>query len=289
VLDPASHLDFLAAALAEDQAGSDRTSLALVPPDATGVADVHAHAGGTLAGLPLVEPLLRLLDPDATVESEYQDGDEFAERAVVATWRGRSQALLGAERTALNLLRRLCGVATETSRFVAAVAGTRARILDTRKTTPGWRELEKYAVRCGGGENHRMRLDDAAMIKENHLLAAFGRTGKEAIAEAVVRARRALPPGVPLCVEVETLDELEAVLPHRPDVVMLDGFDLGDLRRAVRRVAASPAPRPQTEATGGVTLETVEAIAAAGVDRISVGSITHSAPAVDLSLRFRPR
>jgi nicotinate-nucleotide pyrophosphorylase (carboxylating) len=289
VLDVSRHLPFLASALEEDAARDDATSRALVPAGASAVADVLAHEPGVLAGLPLVTPLLRLLDPEAVVECPYEDGDEVAEGAVVSTWFGRARAILGVERTALNLLRRLSGIASSTASYVAAVAGTSAKILDTRKTTPGWRELEKYAVRCGGGENHRLRLDDAAMIKENHVLASIGRTGPEALAEAVRRVRAGLPAGVELFVEVETLDELEAVLPLRPRVVMLDGFDLSDLRRAVLRVRASPEPRPLLEATGGVTIENVEAVAAAGVDRISVGAITHSAPALDLSLRVRPR
>jgi nicotinate-nucleotide pyrophosphorylase (carboxylating) len=289
LLDPTPHLPFLAAALEEDGARLDVTSHALVPEGATAVADVVSQERGVLAGLPLLGPLLRMLDPQARVEAAHDDGDEVAERSVLATWRGNARSILAAERTGLNLLRRLSGIATLTSRFVEAVAGTGARILDTRKTTPGWRELEKYAVRCGGGENHRLRLDDAAMVKENHVIAAMGRTGAEPLAGAVARLREALAPGVVVHVEVESLEELAAVLPLRPDVVMLDGLDLGDLRAAVRSVRALPEPRPLLEATGGVTLDDVEAVAATGVDRISVGAITHSAPALDLSLRLRSR
>jgi nicotinate-nucleotide pyrophosphorylase (carboxylating) len=288
VLHPDAHLPLLDAALREDAAEHDLTTRALVPEEAQGSAEVVAKERGVLAGLPLVAPLLRQLDPTGAVEALAQDGDEVAPGTRVAVLRARSRALLAAERPALNFLRHLSGVATLTARFVEAVAGTRARILDTRKTTPGWRDLEKHAVRCGGGENHRMRLDDAAMLKENHLLASVGRTGPAAIAAAVERLRTALPPDVPLHVEVESLEELEAVLPLRPDVVMLDGLDLGDVRRAVVRVRASAEPRPLVEATGGVTLENVEALAATGVDRISVGALTHSAPALDLSMRFVP-
>jgi nicotinate-nucleotide pyrophosphorylase (carboxylating) len=159
-------------------------------------------------------------------------------------------------------------------------------IYDTRKTTPGWRLLEKHAVRCGGGRNHRQGLNDALMVKENHLYAAFGRTGPAALVEAIRRCRAAAP-GAPLYVEVEDLDELRAVAAERVDVVMLDGFELGDVRQAVKHVRGLPPPRPQLEVTGGVTLESVPGWAASGVQRISVGALTHSAPALDLSLRVR--
>jgi nicotinate-nucleotide pyrophosphorylase (carboxylating) len=288
VLDPDAHLGLLDAALREDAAERDLTTEALVPADARGTAEVVCRERGVLAGLPLLPPLLRRLDPTGTVEALAQDGEEAGPGAVVARLRARSRALLAVERTALNVLRRLSGVATLTARYVEAVAGTGAKVYDTRKTTPGWRELEKHAVRCGGGENHRMRLDDAAMLKENHLLASEGTTGPAAVGRAVARLRETLPEGVPLCVEVESVEELEAALPHRPDVVMLDGFDLGDVRRAVRLVRASGEPRPLVEATGGITLENVAAFAAAGVDRVSVGALTHSAPALDLSMRFLP-
>jgi nicotinate-nucleotide pyrophosphorylase (carboxylating) len=178
-------------------------------------------------------------------------------------------------------------VATATRALVEATAGTGARILDTRKTTPGWRELERYAVRAGGGENHRADLADAAMVKENHLRAAFGRTGPEAIREAVRRCRASLPPGTTVYCEVETLDELDAAIEARADVVMLDGFDLGDVRRAVQRLRGVPPPRPRLEATGGVRLDTAPALAAAGVPRLSTGAITRGATILDLSRRVR--
>jgi nicotinate-nucleotide pyrophosphorylase (carboxylating) len=192
----------------------------------------------------------------------------------------------------LNVLRHLSGIATLTRRFVDAVAGLPVTVLDTRKTTPGWRDLEKYAVRCGGGKNHRLRLDDGAMLKENHLLASFGRTGPAAISEAVDRLRANLPKGFPLCVEVETLEELAAVVDEGAEILMLDGFSRDDLRRAVAAVKGAKGgkgAKPLLEATGGITLETVRAIAETGVDRISVGALTHSAPALDLSIRHRPR
>ncbi len=287
MIDPTPFLPFLATALEEDLGNGDRTSLALVPETRPTTADLLGRASGVLSGLPFLEALVRILDPAAEVETHLEDGVALSDGVVVATVRGRARAVLGSERTALNVIRRLSGIATLTHQFVAAVAGLPVKILDTRKTTPGWRELEKYAVRCGGAENHRRRLDDAAMLKENHLLAAFGRTGPAAIAEAVRRLRANLPDAFPIYVEVENDDELAAVADERVDVIMLDGFDLAGLRRAVAYVRARRSPRPLLEATGGVTLETVRAIAETGVDRISVGALTHSAPALDLSMRHR--
>ena len=287
MIDPTPFLPFLATALKEDLGRGDRTSEVLVASTKTTTADLLGRADGVLCGLPFLEALVRILDPEATVETFLVDGDRLRDGVVVATVRGRARAVLGSERTALNVIRRLSGIATLASRFVAAVAGLPVRILDTRKTTPGWRELEKYAVRTGGAENHRKRLDDAAMVKENHLLAAFGHTGPAAIAEAVHRLRAAVPEDFPICVEVENDEELAAVADERVDVIMLDGFDLEGLRRAVAFVRARAAPRPLLEATGGITLETVRSIAQTGVDRISVGALTHSAPALDLSIRHR--
>jgi len=287
VIDPAPFLPFLATALEEDLGHGDRTSMALVPETRRTTADLLGREDGVACGLPFLEALVRILDPDAEVEFRLRDGEALADGVVAATVRGRARAVLGSERTALNVIRRLSGIATLTSRFVAAVRGLPVQILDTRKTTPGWRELEKYAVRCGGGTNHRRRLDDAAMLKENHLLAAFGRTGPAAVAEAVRRLRAALPEHFPIYVEVENQEELAAVADERVDVILLDGFDLDGLRRAVEFVHARREPHPLLEATGGVTLASVRAIAQTGVDRISVGALTHSAPALDLSMRHR--
>ena len=292
MLDPAPYLTFLANALAEDVGRGDATANALVPEGARSEAELVAKADGVLAGLALLEPTVRILDPDASVETKAQDGDRVTDGQVLAVIRGRSRAILASERTALNVLRHLSGIATLTRRFVDAVAGLPVTVLDTRKTTPGWRDLEKYAVRCGGGKNHRLRLDDGAMLKENHLLASFGRTGPAAISEAVDRLRANLPKGFPLCVEVETLEELAAVVDEGAEILMLDGFSRDDLRRAVAAVKGAKGgkgAKPLLEATGGITLETVRAIAETGVDRISVGALTHSAPALDLSIRHRPR
>jgi nicotinate-nucleotide pyrophosphorylase (carboxylating) len=286
-LDVASHLPLLARALEEDRAHHDVTAAAVVPADRVVTAEVRAKAAGVLAGLPLAEPVFRALDPDATVERHAGDGDLVGAGTVVLTVRGRARAILSAERTALNLLCRLSGIATLTHAYVEATMGTGASILDTRKTTPGWRVLEKYAVACGGGVSHRMNLAEAAMVKENHLYAAFGRTGPEALREALARCRSRLPAGTPLLAEVEDQAELEAATEAGADVLLLDGFDLGAVRRAVRWIRERAPPRPEVEVTGGITLENVGAFAAAGAKRISVGAITQSAPALDLHLRVR--
>jgi nicotinate-nucleotide pyrophosphorylase (carboxylating) len=281
------HLPFLARALEEDHAANDVTARAVVPADRAAVADVFARETLVVAGLPLAAAVFRILDDDAVVDLAVEDGEQVSAGTRVLTVSGRARAILAAERTALNLLGRLCGVATLTHDFVEAGLGTGARIYDTRKTTPGWRALEKYAVRCGGGENHRSDLADAAMIKENHLYAAFGRTGPESIREAIRRCRASLPAGTVVYCEVETLEELDAAAAEKADVILLDGFELGDVRRAVQRVRALPPPRPQLEATGGVRLDTVEALASAGVTRLSAGALTRSATIRDLSLRVR--
>ena len=289
MLDASAHRKFLTHALEEDLGHGDPTTLALVPEGARATADLVAREAGVVAGLPLVEPLVRILDPEARVECAVKDGEAVPAGAVLATVRGRARAVLSAERTALNVVRRLSGVATLARRFVDAVSGFPVEIVDTRKTTPGWRDLEKYAVTCGGAKNHRLRLDDAAMVKENHLLEAFGRTGPDAVRAGVARVRAAIPQGMRLYVEVEDEAEMRAAVGAGADVVMLDGWDSAALTRAVAWVAGRPAPRPLLEATGGITLDTVRAVAATGVDRISVGALTHSAPALDLSLVHRPR
>jgi nicotinate-nucleotide pyrophosphorylase (carboxylating) len=286
-LDVTALLPFLARALEEDRAEQDVTTRTLVDDDRVVTADVVAKAPGVLAGLALAEPVFRFLDPEAEVALHYDDGESVAERSRILTVTGRARAILSAERTVLDVLGHLSGVATTTRAFVEAVEGTPAKILDTRKTTPGWRVLEKYAVRCGGGENHRLDLADAAMVKENHLYAAWGHTGEDAIRRATRALKESLPPGVLLYVEVENLEELDAAMAEGADVVMLDGFDLGDIREAVRRRRTRTPPRPVLEITGGVRLENVAAFAATGVERISIGALTHSSPQLDLSLRIR--
>ena len=266
-------------ALAEDlgRAG-DLTSQACIPEGARMRAVFAARAPGVMAGADCVRLALRALDPDATVEARVADGEAFDAGVALIEAEADARAFLAAERTALNLLGRLCGIATLTRAYVEAVAGTGARIADTRKTTPGLRALEKHAVACGGGTNHRFGLDDAILIKDNHVAVCGG------VGEAVRRARAIAGHLVRVEVEVDGLDQLDEALAERPDVVMLDNFSLEDLREAVARAAASPKGAPVLEASGGVRLETVRAIAETGVDVISVGALTHSAPSLDIGL-----
>jgi nicotinate-nucleotide pyrophosphorylase (carboxylating) len=266
-------------ALAEDlgRAG-DLTGQACIPEGARMRAVFAARSAGVLAGVDCVRLALAAMDPGATVHTKALDGDAFEAGAVLVEAEANARAFLAAERTALNLLGRLCGVATLTRAYVDAVAGTGARIADTRKTTPGLRALEKHAVACGGGVNHRFGLDDAILIKDNHVAVCGG------VGEAIRRARAAAGHLVKIEIEVDGLDQLDEALAERPDVVMLDNFSLEMLREAVRRVKASSFGRPVLEASGGVRLETVGAIGETGVDVISVGALTHSAPSLDIGL-----
>ncbi|WP_426019918.1 carboxylating nicotinate-nucleotide diphosphorylase [Brevundimonas sp. DWR2-3-1b1] len=267
-------------ALAEDlgRAG-DVTAMACIPEGARMKAAFAARKPGVLAGIDCVRLAVLAMDPKAFVDVRLNDGDAFDAGAVLAVVEADARAFLSAERTALNLIGRLSGVATLTRAYVDAVAGTRARIADTRKTTPGLRALEKHAVACGGGMNHRFGLDDAILIKDNHVAVCGG------VAEAVRRARAFAPHLMKVEVEVDGLDQLDAVLALidegiAPDVIMLDNFSLSDLRAAVARVAG----RIVLEASGGVDLTTVRGIAETGVDVISVGALTHSAPVLDIGL-----
>lgn len=276
-LDPdTEHLITLA--LEEDVGAGDWTTRWTVDPNARAKAAITAKAAGVVAGLAIAEAVFRRLDPDLDFTTDRADGDAVAPGDRVCTLQGRAHAILTGERTALNFLQRLSGIATATRRYVEAVAGTGARILDTRKTTPGWRRLEKAAVRAGGGGNHRAGLHDMVLIKENHIAAAGG------ITAAVQRVRAHDRDGLPIEVEVRNLAELDEVLPLGVDRVLLDNMDLDEMRAAVARAHACGSRRPALEASGNVTLERVAAIAATGVDLISVGALTHSAPALDLSL-----
>lgn len=286
-IDPKHHMALLRLALDEDHAREDLTSLALVPADRVVVADVLAKQNGIVCGMPLMAPLFAELDERVQVESEYVDGDRIGARSVLMTVSGPARAVLMGERPALNILGRLSGVATQAGHYVEAAMGTGVHVHDTRKTTPGWRVLEKYAVRTGGAKNHRMHLADAGMIKENHLKAAYGETGPDAIARAVRTCIEQMPAGHDLYVEVESLDELRAAADAGATVIMLDELDLGAIRQAVREIRQRPAPRPVLEITGGVTLENIGAYAAAGVQRISVGALTHSAPNFNWSMQVR--
>jgi nicotinate-nucleotide pyrophosphorylase (carboxylating) len=271
----------LRAALAEDVGPGDITSELLVPADARGVATIRAKASGVLAGVDVARAVFALASngpagADVEVESALDDGAAVAPGDTVLVVRGNARALLVAERTALNFLIRLSGIATLTARFVEAVAGTGASILDTRKTTPGWRYLEKAAVRAGGGENHRFALYDAVLVKENHL--AFGADLKQALA--------ARPAGMVAIVEAESIDEYRLAAAAGADVVMLDEFTPGQV--AAVRAERGAAARPLLEVSGGITLANVRAYAEAGVERISIGALTHSAPPLDLSMRLAP-
>jgi nicotinate-nucleotide pyrophosphorylase (carboxylating) len=288
-LDPSAYDTLVDMALEEDHAREDITTAALVPAEAFIVADVIAKQNGVVAGLPVVAAVFHRLDARCQVETEYEDGDQIGVKSHLLTVTGPAHAVLGGERVALNFLGHLSGIASLTAAYVELTMATGVQIHDTRKTTPGWRVLEKYAVRCGGGHNHRLHLEDAAMIKENHLKAAYGQTGPDAIAKAVRACRANLPAGKRLYVEVETQEEVMAAAEAGATVLMLDDFDLGALRRAVKAIRALPEPRPLLEITGGVRLDTVEGLASAGAQRISSGSLTHSARDFDYSMQVRPR
>ncbi|MGL4514761.1 MAG: carboxylating nicotinate-nucleotide diphosphorylase [Lacipirellulaceae bacterium] len=279
-------------ALREDVAGErDWTSWAIVGADRRGAADVVARESGVVVGVKVAALVLDEARADATWTAAVADGDSVDRGTVVGRLEGSARDLLTCERVLLNFMGRLSGIATLASRYVAAVAGTKARLYDTRKTTPGWRLLEKYAVRCGGAWNHRTGLYDAVLIKDNHLaLACEERLGPAAAVELARRAIAAEAPGrVPtmvLEVEVDTLDQLRDVLAARPDVVLLDNMHPSTLAEAVA-IRDAQAPGVVLEASGGVRLETVGAIAASGIDRISVGALTHSARGLDLGLDWR--
>ncbi|HTU71679.1 MAG TPA: carboxylating nicotinate-nucleotide diphosphorylase [Candidatus Baltobacteraceae bacterium] len=264
------------AALTEDLAhGGDLTTDAIVPRELRTTAQIRARAGGVVAGLDAALLTFDLLEPGAvTTRTRIHDGELVAPGGVVADLEGPARVLLTGERTMLNLLSRLCGIATATRALVDAVAATRARIVDTRKTTPGLRILEKYAVRCGGGSNHRFGLDDAVLIKDNHLALAGS------IREAVARVRALAGHMVKVEVEVDTLEQLREALREPIDAVLLDNMEPPALTEAVRVVNGAVL----TEASGGIRPETIAAVAASGVDLISVGWLTHGAPALDLGL-----
>lgn len=266
-------------ALDEDRARDDVTTLNTVPPGLRGQAVFLAKNSGVLAGLPVAAEVFRQIDSSIEFVRAWPDGAQFATGDMLAEAVGPVRALLQAERVALNFVQRLSGIATMTRSFVDATAGTSAVILDTRKTTPGLRDLEKYAVRCGGGTNHRRDLASMAMIKDNHR-EAIARTGRT-LAEAVA-AIRAAASGTPVEIEVDSIDQLESALAARPEWVLLDNMPVAEIAAAVRRTAG----RTRLEASGGVTLKTVAAIAGTGVDAISVGALTHSAPALDVSLEL---
>jgi nicotinate-nucleotide pyrophosphorylase (carboxylating) len=267
-------------ALAEDLGWGDVTTAAVVGAGRPARADLLVKGEGVLAGLPVAALVFTTVDPGVAVTPLVADGTPVTPGAIVARLAGPAGSLLRAERVALNLLQRLSGIASVTARYVAAVQGTRARIVDTRKTTPGLRALEKYAVRAGGGSNHRFNLADGVLIKDNHLLAAAAEG--RSLGDVVRQARARAPHTLRIEVEVETLAQLDEALAAGADAVLLDNMPVELLRQAVARTGG----RAITEASGGITLATVRAVAETGVDLISVGALTHSAPALDISLDF---
>lgn len=275
-------------ALAEDGFPNDVTCQVSIEEDSTGTARVVAREAGVFAGVALFQLLGEAYAHRLTVKSDIGDGDRLKAGTEIATLTGPLQLLLGIERTMLNFLQRLCGVATVTRKCVDSVAGTSARIYDTRKTIPGWRQLDKYAVRCGGGKNHRMGLHDAVLVKDNHLARIGLRKLAEAAADMIDRAGALDPPPRFIEFEVDTLEQLDALLEVPGlDVILLDNFTPSQLKQAVkRRDATGLAGRLHLEYSGNATPETVADIAATGVDRISVGALTHSVSALDIAMEI---
>jgi nicotinate-nucleotide pyrophosphorylase (carboxylating) len=267
--------EIVSRALAEDVGPGDVTTAATVAPEAQCRAEIVAKAEGVIAGLGVARAVFEALDPTIAFEAVVADGVRVSAGTAVARIAGNARGVLTAERTALNFLQRMSGIATLTAQYVESVKGTKARILDTRKTAPGLRLLDKYAVRLGGGENHRLGLFDAVLIKDNHVRAAGG------VGEAVRRAKAAHHL-LRVEVEVRTMAELEEAMAAGADVILLDNMDRDEIRAAVARVAG----RCPVEVSGGVDLQTVRELAETGVDYISVGKLTHSAPALDLSLEI---
>jgi nicotinate-nucleotide pyrophosphorylase (carboxylating) len=268
--------EFVARVLAEDLgAGGDVTSNATVAADARFAASINCREAIVVAGLDVAAAFFRALDSDVSVEHLVKDGDCAPSGTVLMKLDGNARAMLAAERSALNTLQHLSGIATLTRRYVDAIEGTSATLLDTRKTIPGLRALDKYAARMGGAQNHRMRLDDGVLIKDNHVAVAGG------VAQAV-RAAKAANVGLPIQVEIDRIDQIEPALDAGADRLLLDNMDVATLRQAVGQVAG----RVPLEASGGVNLDTIRGIAETGVDFISVGRITQSAPAVDVGLDY---
>lgn len=270
---------------------ADLTTMAIVPPGIQGSAVILPRVPGIAAGIDLIEAILQELDARISWTQHLGDGEPFEPRQPLATLSGDSRDLLTCERTILNFLGRLCGIATLTGRYVAAVAGTKARVYDTRKTTPGWRRIEKYAVRCGGGRNHRLGLFDGILIKDNHLACRAAKDGKLLDPGTAVQTAKAFvasgayrfeqPPMIE--VEIDRVSQLESALSSLPDIVLLDNMNCDQLRECVG-MRDRLAPAVELEASGGVNLETIGNIARTGVDRISVGALTHSAINLDLGL-----
>ena len=268
-------------ALREDRATKDVTSNLLIGPGEKAIATIVARQKGVLCGTPFAAQVFKTMDPHCKIKIHLKDGARIVPNQKIMTVRGRTSKLLAGERKALNLLQHLSGVATLTSKYVKHVKGTRAKIYDTRKTIPGLRNLQKYAVRCGGGTNHRMNLSEMAMVKDNHLKALDGRENQ------VLVLKSKLPRGVLLEIEAKTMKEVKLALKAKADIVLLDNMPLPKLKKALRFIRSFlplSHPAPHIEVSGGVRLNQVRGIARLGVDRISVGAITHSAPALDISM-----
>ncbi len=261
-------------AFAEDIGIGDITTESTVPTEQQAIGTVHAKSEGVVAGLPVAERVFKKLDPNLTFREFVSDGDSIISGDAIAEIQGGAKTILIGERTALNFLQRLSGVATLTSQFVKAVAEYDVKIVDTRKTTPGWRSLQKYAVRVGGGNNHRFGLYDGVLIKDNHIVAAGG------ISNAVQRARQVAPHTAKIEVEVETIEQVNEALGVGADILLLDNMSIETMQQVVKEIG----DQAVTEASGGITLERVQAVASTGVNLISVGALTHSAMPLDISL-----
>jgi nicotinate-nucleotide pyrophosphorylase (carboxylating) len=285
-LDSSLVRNLVAAALSEDGVADDITTIALAPSDQTGRAIITAQAEGILAGLPIAQVAFLHVDPELGWTGEKADGDRISPGDSIATLDGSLASILRAERVALNFVTHLSGVASMAATVVALLAGSNCRLCDTRKTTPGLRILEKYAVRIGGGMNHRFDLSDGVLIKDNHLAALRARlpASTDPVQEAIRLARNDNP-NIPIEIEVTSLDEAQRAVQAGADELLLDNMSLRDMKDAVR-LAARRKPRPLLEASGGITLTSARAVADIGVDFISMGAITHSAPALDLSLEI---
>ena len=266
-------------ALDEDAPSGDLTSQTLIPPSTQISAQLVAREDGVLSGEDIFRAAMSLTNAAITTDFHLHDGERFTKNSVLADITGPAQAVLQAERVALNFMQRMCGIATLTATYVAEVSGTKARIVDTRKTTPGLRLIERYAVRCGGGHNHRFSLSDAVMVKDNHL-AIVAANQSIAITEALHNLRAALPHTTHIEVEVDRLDQLDAVLAANVDTILLDNFTTEQLREGMQHIAG----RALVEASGGITLPRLREIAATGVDIISVGALTQNVRSLDLGL-----
>ncbi len=270
-------------ALEEDAVWSDVTTQALIPPEQEGRASILVKGDGVLAGVEVAKMVFQRVDPSIRIEALIQDGTRVKKGDVVATIEGKAASILRAERVALNFLQRLSGIATETARYVEAVAGLPVRIMDTRKTTPGLRALEKYAVRLGGGYNHRMSLGDGILIKDNHISTL--RSVGFGLKEAVRKARQNAPRHLKVEVEVRSFEEAREALDAGADIIMLDNMGIDEMRRVVGLAKGGTL----IEASGGISLHNVRSVAETGVDLISIGALTHSSRALDISLEFEPR